>query len=452
MSYVHNSPATDHRRQPRKKRAPNARDQQILVEYRTQGRTQAAIADDNGISQRRVSEIVRRVERWRANLIPKQENQLDYEEQQRLDRCLARERSQALFDRGLRGFDQAPKTLTTKRKGQRDGKPFEEETIREVAPSPQFLRLATQASRELSRLSDQPPPPRAEVSQQQDWSQQFWEVKKFLYQLREKAEQAGKVIADSNTFSNEVMVDILIDALVGKPICPYYVVRPGSALHQLLTLLTPGQEVQSPTSGHPQSGSIQSQDDAASTLDSGLGTQDSAPTLDSGPETLDSSPTLDLGPGTLDSTVSNNSNPVTTQSPQPLSPAEIRRELRRRLGHGQSKTPAAAGAPKPAAAGAPKSDFQERYRRRQEHMEKLKRIREAQANNHPYCEFLDPADGPIPRDEYKVDGCGWKPTPPNKEDEAAQLKDYLAQLRAEQEANRQSMQPFYDTLPYKQPG
>src|SRR5262245_17270386 len=158
----HTSPITDPGKRPRKKRAPNARDQEIFVAYRTQGVTQARLAEDNGLSQRRISEIVSRVERWRADVNPRQENELDHEQQQRLDRYLERQRNQILWDRGIRGHDNAKPTLKTRKKGQRDGKKFSEVTIREVAPSAQFLRIAAHANRELSRLSDKPPPKSAE--------------------------------------------------------------------------------------------------------------------------------------------------------------------------------------------------------------------------------------------------------------------------------------------------
>src|SRR5947207_13800508 len=125
------TPKIDHRKLPRQKRPPSARDQAILVAYRTQGRTQVSLARQHGISQRRVSEIVRRVERWRADLIPSEENQLEHEQQVRLDRWLERERGQAIYDRGIRAFDHAPKELTTTRTGHRDGKKFEEKTVRQ---------------------------------------------------------------------------------------------------------------------------------------------------------------------------------------------------------------------------------------------------------------------------------------------------------------------------------
>ena len=89
----------DHRTLPRKKRAPSARDQAILVAYRTQGRTQASLAKEYGLSQRRICEIIHRVERWLADLIPSEANQLDDEQRQRLDRRLERERDQAIYDR-----------------------------------------------------------------------------------------------------------------------------------------------------------------------------------------------------------------------------------------------------------------------------------------------------------------------------------------------------------------
>src|SRR5262245_6481526 len=64
------NPAADHRPSnhrtlPRRKQPPSLRDQGIFLAYRTSGRTQASLAAEYKVSQRRISQIVQRVERWR---------------------------------------------------------------------------------------------------------------------------------------------------------------------------------------------------------------------------------------------------------------------------------------------------------------------------------------------------------------------------------------------------
>jgi len=61
---------TNHRSLPRRKRLPCARDQDIFIAYRTQGRTQEQLAEDNKVSQRRIGQIIHRVEHWLANYAP----------------------------------------------------------------------------------------------------------------------------------------------------------------------------------------------------------------------------------------------------------------------------------------------------------------------------------------------------------------------------------------------
>jgi len=60
----------DHRSLPRQKHAPSLRDQAIFLAYRSQGVSQEKLAKDNGLSQRRISQITRRVQHWLDHGIP----------------------------------------------------------------------------------------------------------------------------------------------------------------------------------------------------------------------------------------------------------------------------------------------------------------------------------------------------------------------------------------------
>src|SRR5262245_46844027 len=109
----------DHRKLPRKKRIPSPRDQAMYLARLTHGVTQEELAKEHRLSQSRVSQILRRVAKWWANLRPEPEGELAPEERQRLERWLERERQQAIYDRGIRGFDSAAKQLTTTKSGER---------------------------------------------------------------------------------------------------------------------------------------------------------------------------------------------------------------------------------------------------------------------------------------------------------------------------------------------
>src|SRR5262245_15975388 len=197
---VRTSDPSNHRRRPRAKRPPSSRDQAIYVAYRSTGRTQAELAEDYHLSQRRISAIVQRVERW---VVESPTARLQ------LDRRQERERSQAIYDRAIRAFDHAPKQLKTARKGQRDGKPFEEETYREQPPPAQLLRTALSASREISRLSDKPPPPGPEKHAQEKREN----VEQWLVEMRQKALESGKV---KSNFASHIFVRDIICAMLGE--------------------------------------------------------------------------------------------------------------------------------------------------------------------------------------------------------------------------------------------
>jgi len=205
-SPIRTSPEGDHRRLPRTKRVPSSRDQAIFVRYRATGRSQQELATDFRLSQRRISAILQRVERWFSAGLGS--HSIDC---QRLDRWLQREQSQAIYDRALRAFDQGPKELKTVRKGERDGKPFEEETCRELPPSAQLLRAAIAAKRDLSRLANQPPVP---MSAEENLAQRRANAHQYLTEVRDRADRAGKVAPD--LCPSKLMSD-LIKTVCGEP-------------------------------------------------------------------------------------------------------------------------------------------------------------------------------------------------------------------------------------------
>ena len=171
----------DHRQLPRKKRTPSSRDQAIYLAYKTTGVSQAKLAEDNHLSQRRISAIITRVDRWRANLIPAAAGQLDHHQAQRLERWLEQQRLQAVFQRAIRDYDTQQSELKTTRHGDRDGKKYHDETTRQVPRNVQLLKVAIRASESLGKLNDKPAPA---ASEPKDAEQRFWQVYALILELR----------------------------------------------------------------------------------------------------------------------------------------------------------------------------------------------------------------------------------------------------------------------------
>ena len=224
----------NHRSLPRQKRPPSARDQAIFLAYRTQGRSQAKLAEENGLSQRRISQIVRRTQHWLDHGIPTLHTtppsgyslalpSSDRLDRQRLERRLARERDQAIFDRALHQHDHQPKALVTTveycsndaptlnlepgtlnspptsptlnlEPGTLNSRPPSRliRTTRQLAPSGQFLRAALRASAELKRTADKEPLPTPPV--EMDPRQKLALLLNLLCAFRREAEQEHKVV------------------------------------------------------------------------------------------------------------------------------------------------------------------------------------------------------------------------------------------------------------------
>ena len=434
---IRTSPANDHRRQPRKKRAPSARDQAIVLAYRTRGCSQEELAHDNRLSQRRISQIVQRVERWLADRHPAAENQLDHAQRQRLERELERERLQAIYSRSIRDYDRAPTELKTKRAGQRGDHKFQEETTRTVLPNVQLLKTALRASEDLGQLADREPPARL--------SDPEWEARERrnimhteLCNLRHEAEEKGQVVRGKAEEQAPVWtVDWWLDALVGnrnnRP-DPKNTL-PGTPLAELAEFCSPRRVGVPPVEleeDEPADDAYESADPDLSNL-SNL-TADEQPASEEQPASAE--PRRESGspfPSLEDETISSFASRILHD--KSLTPAQRtaaisefkKRDQRRRL---RVNTLVLDGVP-PALA--------ERTERRIAHDEKLEQLREARRRGLPCMLTFDPADGPLPPRYSSPNDFGYEPSPPPTSEEIRQRhKEYLAKLRAQNEANRRS--------------
>jgi len=139
---------TDHRRRPRKKRPISPRDQAIYIAYRSQALTQAQLAKQFRLGQRRISTIIQRVESSTTlNLEPGTLN---------LPVEVARACAQQLYATAIRSYERAPEAITTTQTGYRGQIPFEITTRQQLPPNLQLIKAAIRACDDLTRLARPP--------------------------------------------------------------------------------------------------------------------------------------------------------------------------------------------------------------------------------------------------------------------------------------------------------
>src|SRR4029453_9683600 len=117
-------------RMPRRRPAPSPRDQQIYIDYQVGGMRQIELARQHRLTQCRISQIIRRVERWRRRLSPHDTGgDISFRQRQRLDRWLERELLTTVCREAMRQFHEGQKIITHKT-GTRGDKTIDETTER----------------------------------------------------------------------------------------------------------------------------------------------------------------------------------------------------------------------------------------------------------------------------------------------------------------------------------
>jgi hypothetical protein len=362
----------DHRTLPRKKRPPSERDQMIFLARHTHAWTQAKLAEEFHLSQPRVSAILRRVEQWRSGYGPQAAGEIDHAGRQRLERFLDRERNQGIFDRAIRGFDEAPKELTADKSGDRDGKKYSEQSRRDLPPQVQLLKVALRAAENLAKAADKPaPPPPRDPQEEQRKEEQV--ATHWLYRRRREAEEAGQVAKsrghNSDNYDYMETVQHWLGALVGEqPIWRASSIHfgPGTPLAELAKFYypdTPTEDAKayddSSNPTNPNESEYSQADDAASLAAESAAEKDADISRD---QTWSRSAAEGVGARAQDE----------DRTPEPgLVPAKN------------------------------KDDAAERRRR---HMQKLEAWKEARRRHLPIQFEFDSADGPLPPRYYVLDG------------------------------------------------
>jgi hypothetical protein len=179
-------------RRPRRRPPPSDRDQALYLQYSLSGMTQAQMAAEHGLTQSRVSQILRRVRSWLAeHQLPQQAQHVrrgshdpaeaateglpvggraetygrevcgvgdprttgsNGDQRQALAERLEYERLDHLFREAIRNFDRQQPTVTTQREGTFGRTPFSERTVRELPRGVQWLKVALRAAENIRRL------------------------------------------------------------------------------------------------------------------------------------------------------------------------------------------------------------------------------------------------------------------------------------------------------------
>jgi hypothetical protein len=193
-------------RQARAPRTPSSRDQEIYAKYNFEGRRQTELAADYGLSQNRISEIIRRVTAWKSSVdSAHQESPQDHA---RLLRQVQDERLNLICREAIRHFYDSQTTITRK-SGTRGDKPFEERTERTTSGNLQCLKVLLAATRELRQLAESDPPPTHQPTAYD--REQIMEEE--LVRLYEEAIAEGKVEPTENPAAR---IDRWLDSLLGE--------------------------------------------------------------------------------------------------------------------------------------------------------------------------------------------------------------------------------------------
>ncbi len=135
----------------RRIRRPSERNLRVFEQVRQLGRTQAEVAAEYGISQERVSQICRQIDRWwaRTHAEPGRDRR-------RAELLLARRRFERIFTHAARELAKENIALVTQRTVWRAGdQARREETTRTQPQSPQWGKIVLATSRHLARLDAQ---------------------------------------------------------------------------------------------------------------------------------------------------------------------------------------------------------------------------------------------------------------------------------------------------------
>jgi hypothetical protein len=211
---------TTNTRSPRRRPAPSPRDQQIYLDYQSTGKSQTDLATQYGLTQCRISQIIRRVERWVQSSTFKVQGPQHGDSTWNLEpgtlnaaafaRRLEYERLSLACREAIRHFREPQKNVTHKT-GTRGNTAIDETTERTLPPNLQCLKVLLQANAQLSRLEKQVA---AEQTQPPTDQERREQVEAALVQLYQDAQRAGKLPFHLNPLA---LARCLVRAMLREP-------------------------------------------------------------------------------------------------------------------------------------------------------------------------------------------------------------------------------------------
>jgi hypothetical protein len=192
----------------RELKLPSERDRAIFSAARTSGRTQQELAKEHGLTQGRISQIIRSVALWRAYTESVGEDGLQPAQARLLERSLDRERIEVVYNHSIRSFLKSCNPTVFRRGFNAKGEEWSEETVRDEGGNIQCLKLAAKMIDQRWKLEDRTPPPTVERMAHATRT----ELAKALWRMRLDSQLLGIMPKAADA---EKVVDDALDALLG---------------------------------------------------------------------------------------------------------------------------------------------------------------------------------------------------------------------------------------------
>jgi hypothetical protein len=192
---------------------PTERDLEIYAAVRVDGRRQVDVAGQYGITQGRVSQIVRHVNHWRVGMGA--DADLEHRDQQTVDRWLDAQRIEKLYEETMELYRRSCQPRRKERRGTDHRGEWTTESIDHQPGNLQCLKLAARLIELKSQLSAPPQPPQEKLGPLSQVDE--YDLYRRLVDMRGWAVQRGSVEPSEGKFDDsEWMVKQMLSDLLGR--------------------------------------------------------------------------------------------------------------------------------------------------------------------------------------------------------------------------------------------
>jgi len=192
------------------RQAPGERDLQIYAAVRVDGRRQVEVAAEFGISQGRVSQIVRRVNRWRVGMGI--EADLEHRDRRSVDRWLEQLRIEKLYEETMELYRRSQEPRRRERTVTGKSGQTRTETIDHQPGNLQCLKLAGRLIELRRQLDENPPRPDQSMDSPRSRIDEY-EAFRLLVDMRRDAVLRGDVPEEDDS---EFLVRRMMRELTGE--------------------------------------------------------------------------------------------------------------------------------------------------------------------------------------------------------------------------------------------